>query len=43
MTYAGAFSTEFYRALSTALHGEVRGNVSQAAWDRVEALRCAYC
>jgi anaerobic magnesium-protoporphyrin IX monomethyl ester cyclase len=43
MTYSGAFPTEFYRALSEALHLEVRGNASQQAWDRVEALRCACC
>jgi len=43
MTYSGAFPTEFYRALSEALHLEVCGNSSQPAWDRVEALRCACC
>jgi anaerobic magnesium-protoporphyrin IX monomethyl ester cyclase len=43
MTYSGAFTTEFYRALSEALHLEVRGTSSQQAWDRVEALRCACC
>ncbi|MEO5926372.1 MAG: radical SAM protein [Bryobacteraceae bacterium] len=43
MTYSGAFPTEFYRALSEALHKEVRGNASEQAWNRVEALRCAYC
>lgn len=43
MTYSGAFPTEFYRALSEALHQEVRGDMSQEKWDKVEALRCAYC
>ncbi|MEI9811448.1 MAG: radical SAM protein [Acidobacteriota bacterium] len=47
MTYNGAFSSDFYRALSEALHLEVREADSSAAiaqaWDRVEALRCAYC
>lgn len=43
MTYSGAFSTDFYRALAEALHREVRGEQSQQAWDHVEALRCACC
>jgi anaerobic magnesium-protoporphyrin IX monomethyl ester cyclase len=48
MTYAGAFPTEFYRALADALHAEVRGESPgaseiKAAWDKVEALRCACC
>lgn len=43
MTYSGTFPTEFYRALSEALHQEVRGDKSQQAWDKVEALRCACC
>ena len=43
MTYSGAFPTEFYRALSDALHQEVRGNASEEAWSRVDTLRCACC
>jgi anaerobic magnesium-protoporphyrin IX monomethyl ester cyclase len=48
MTYSGAFPTEFYRALADALHAEVRAQESssvqiKAAWDKVEALRCACC
>lgn len=48
MTYSGAFPTEFYRALADALHAEVRSRDAatseiKAAWDKVEALRCACC
>ncbi|MEO8099390.1 MAG: radical SAM protein [Acidobacteriota bacterium] len=45
MMYSGAYPTDFYRALSEALHTEVRSGVSaaQSAWDQVETLRCACC
>jgi len=45
MMYSGAFPTDFYRALSEALHTEVRegATAAQAAWERVETLRCACC
>jgi hypothetical protein len=43
MTYGGTFPTEFYRALSEAIHLEVRGGASEQAWERVESLRCACC
>jgi anaerobic magnesium-protoporphyrin IX monomethyl ester cyclase len=39
MIYRGAYSTEFYRALADALHGEVRGGGDAAAWDRVAEMR----
>ncbi|MEP6962414.1 MAG: radical SAM protein [Acidobacteriota bacterium] len=45
MLYSGAFPSDFYRALSDALHTEVRSGIAaaQPAWDRVETLRCACC
>jgi anaerobic magnesium-protoporphyrin IX monomethyl ester cyclase len=47
MMFQGAFSSEFYRALADALHEEVRSargdSTYQAAWDKVEQLRCACC
>jgi radical SAM superfamily enzyme YgiQ (UPF0313 family) len=46
MMYQGAFPTEFYRALADALHSEVRGGPAgpvEAAWEKVEQLRCACC
>jgi anaerobic magnesium-protoporphyrin IX monomethyl ester cyclase len=46
MLFAGPFPTEMYRALSDALHLEVRGgspHVIREAWDKVEQLRCACC
>jgi radical SAM superfamily enzyme YgiQ (UPF0313 family) len=39
MMFHGAYSTEFYRALSDALHAEVRGGDYVAAWKRVDQLR----
>lgn len=40
MMFRSAYSTEFYRALSDALHLEVRGGDGlEAAWNRVHALR----
>jgi anaerobic magnesium-protoporphyrin IX monomethyl ester cyclase len=40
MMFQGAYSSEFYRALSEALHLEVRGGENpEEAWDRVHALR----
>jgi radical SAM superfamily enzyme YgiQ (UPF0313 family) len=47
MMFHGAFSSDFYRALSGALHLEVRGQAPEAevrqAWEKVEQLRCACC
>jgi anaerobic magnesium-protoporphyrin IX monomethyl ester cyclase len=47
MMYQGTFSSEFYRLLADALHMEVRGGsdraLVQAAWEKVEQLRCACC
>ena len=46
MMYQGAFPTDFYRALADALHAEVRGGPAgpvEAAWEKVEQLRCACC
>jgi anaerobic magnesium-protoporphyrin IX monomethyl ester cyclase len=47
MMFQGAFSSDFYRALSGALHLEVRGQAPAAevrdAWEKVEQLRCACC
>jgi radical SAM superfamily enzyme YgiQ (UPF0313 family) len=40
MMFQGTYSSEFYRALSNALHLEVRGGMDlDVAWDRVHALR----
>jgi radical SAM superfamily enzyme YgiQ (UPF0313 family) len=40
MMFRGEYSTEFYRALSQALHQEVRGEAtSELAWERVLQLR----
>jgi radical SAM superfamily enzyme YgiQ (UPF0313 family) len=40
MMFQGAYSSDFYRALSDALHLEVRGGSGlEAAWDRVHLLR----
>jgi radical SAM superfamily enzyme YgiQ (UPF0313 family) len=40
MMFQGAYSSEFYRALSEALHLEVRGGAGlETAWNRVHALR----
>jgi radical SAM superfamily enzyme YgiQ (UPF0313 family) len=40
MMFQGAYSSEFYRALSDALHLEVRGGDGvDAVWDRVHVLR----
>jgi anaerobic magnesium-protoporphyrin IX monomethyl ester cyclase len=40
MMFQGAYSSDFYRALSEALHLEVRGGKNlEKAWDRVHALR----
>jgi len=45
--YAGAMSSEFYRALADALHLEVRGAAQPEdlarVWDQVEQFRCACC
>ncbi|HVW86477.1 MAG TPA: radical SAM protein [Bryobacteraceae bacterium] len=42
MLYQGSYSTEFYRALTDAIHAEVRGEAGQgAAWERVSDLRAA--
>jgi anaerobic magnesium-protoporphyrin IX monomethyl ester cyclase len=44
--HQSAFSPEFYKALSEALHLEVRAGASEqvaAAWEEVEQLRCACC
>ena len=47
MMYPSPFPNEFYRALTDALHIEVRSAEStgaiRAAWQRVEHLRCACC
>ncbi len=44
---SGQLPAELYRALSDAIHLEVRGGASgserQQAWERVEQLRCACC
>ena len=40
MMFRGEFTTEFYRALSQALHQEMSGEPgSTAAWERVDTLR----
>jgi anaerobic magnesium-protoporphyrin IX monomethyl ester cyclase len=47
MMFQGAFPSDVYRALSDALHLEVRGQSSErevrGAWEKVEQLRCACC
>ena len=39
----GALSSDLYRALTDALHREVRGENAAEAWEKVEQLRCACC
>ncbi len=45
--FQGQFPSEFYRALSDALHLEVKqsapAHAVRNAWDKVEQLRCACC
>lgn len=45
MMFRGTYSSEFYRALADALHGEVRGHYTagdlEQAWTRVRALEAA--
>ena len=39
MMFRGAYQTVFYRALADAIHAEVRGGDTVAAWQLVDKLR----
>jgi len=39
MMFRGAYGTEFYRALASVIHAEVRGGDAVAAWRRLHELR----
>jgi len=39
MMFRGAYGTEFYRALASVIHAEVRGGDVTAAWQRLHAVR----
>ena len=38
MMFRGAYATDFYRALADAIHAEVRGGDTEAAWQQVHRL-----